>query len=372
MSLVTRCGSPTVLHGGHFFSVLLVALSGCALTSTLPELPTAENLARKEKQTISLAQLAEQRGQDTDAKHIYEELIKKNPKHQLAHHRLGVMAAKNGKYAEADEHFFQAYEIGPKSPQLLSDMGYRLFIENRLPEAEKMYREALAIEPKHPTANNNLGLVLGQQGRSDEALQCFLRVNSEAQAHCSLGYVLTQIARIDEAKFHFNQSLSHDPNLRAAANGLLYLTGNYQPRQPVAPSNPLLPPQQVAATLPPAQPMQAGWNQLPVTENKVPVNPQPPAGTLSWNGPQAAVPQSPPATTQTGGVQPVAYNSAMPAYHHGTAPSVGSTTAPYSGPMGAPMQFSNGIPQGATPYGTSQVAPSVMAPAPAANPYSGS
>ncbi len=371
MSLVTPFGRPLSLRVGHCACLLFVALSGCALTSTLPELPTAENLARKEKQTISLAQLAEQRGQDADAKHIYEELIKKNPKHQLAHHRLGVMAAKNGKYTEADEHFFQAYEIGPKSPQLLSDMGYRLFLENRLPDAEKMYREALAIEPKHPTANNNLGLVLGQQGRSDEALQCFLRVNSEAQAHCSLGYVLTQIARIDEAKFHFNQALSHDPNLRPAANGLLYLTGNYQPRQPAAPSNPLLPPQQVAASLPPAQPMQAGWNQLPVSETKVAANPQPPAGTVSWNGPQAAAPQTAPTPTQTGGVQPVTYNSAMPAYN-GTAPSVGSTTAPYSGPMGTPMQFSNGIPQGATPYGNSQIAPPVMAPAPAANPYSGS
>lgn len=373
--------------------------SGCALMEKIPPLPTAENQRKAEMQKMSLARLSEEKGNYADAKHIYTEMLKKNPDHADAHRRLAVIATRENKFAEADEHFHKAWQIGPQTAGLATDMGYRLYLEHRLAEAEQMLRKAIEIEPQHQTAHNNLGLVLGQMGRIDEAMACFVKVNKEAEAHANLAHVLTQIGRIEEAKREYSIALSQDPNMRSAANGLLALTGNLRPlsNQPLGPNpngpspqpapivagnstpltsaQPALPPQPVSAN--------GGWQPLQVVEQRVPVNPQAPSTTLSWNGPQPTVqdlPQGalPPGTPPAGYVaagqqlpganaaQPVAYATPtntppQPAaqqtlYQGPPAPYGGAQATPrtpsYAGPESYPMQFSNGISPQAGPPGT--------------------
>jgi Flp pilus assembly protein TadD len=369
----------------------------------LPPLPTAENLRKAEQQKMSLARLSEEKGNLADARHIYEELLKKNPNHYEAHRRMGVVATRESKFAEADQHFHKAWQIGPQTAGLATDMGYRLYLEHRLPEAEQMLRKAVEMEPNHPAANNNLGLVLGQMNRIDEAMACFRKVNSEADAHANLAYVMTQIGRTEEAKQEFSIALSKDPNMRSAANGLLALTGNLRPMQRNSIPNPSGPqqngpavanngPQPNQAQMP--QPTQnltpsSGWQSVPLVEQRVPVNPQAPSQTVAWNGPQPTVPNppqgygppggfgpqpgnnppagfvaGPPQSQNSNNAQPASYqgnqqsNQGQQAAYQGQPAPYGGVPAYYNrvpanaGPESYPMQFSNGISAQAGPPGT--------------------
>ena len=391
---------------------ILLATSGCAMIEKIPPLPTKANRLKAEQQKVALAKLSEERGSEADARHIYEEVIKKNPEHQEAHRRLAIMATKEGKFAEADAHFQKAWAIGPQTTTLLCDMGYRLYLEHRLTEAEALLRQAVEREPQNAVANNNLGLVLGQLNRFDEALQCFRRVNGEAEAHANMGYVLAQLGRNQEAAFAFNQALTNDPSMRSAANGLLAITGNLKQLPAQSPMNPQSPgldsPQAIAAQQPnggsfpnPGGPAdithadpQRGWQPLTLTEGKATLNPAAPSLAANWQGPippsapaqqpspslpggpQYAAQQAPPPgyysprpsgppqpytnspSAATNGVQPTAYwsanqNRSEAAYYQGPA-------APYGGqqmggpvpadlsPGGLPAQFSNGIPANAS------------------------
>ncbi len=366
-------------------ALLSVIGSGCAMIEKLPPLPTAENLRKAEQQKISLARLSEEKGNLADARHIYQELLKKDPNHYEAHRRLGVVATRESKFAEADEHFHKAWQIGPQTASLATDMGYRLYLEHRLTEAEQMLRKAIELEPHNATANNNLGLVLGQMNRIDEAMVCFRKVNSEAEAHANLAYVLTQIGRVDEAKMEFNIALSKDPSMRSAANGLLALTGNLKPLPrnvlPTGPgqqnNGPMVAgngPQPNQGQLPQPTPglnANSGWQPVQVVEQRVPVNPQAASSTVAWNGPQPTVQNPPQGYGPPGGFGPSGNNAQPVAYQQGGQPNQGQQAvyqgqpAPYggapanynrvpanAGPESYPMQFSNGISPQAGPPGT--------------------
>ena len=196
---------------------------GCISLPPLPEIPTPKVLAKREAQTVALAQICERRGQPEEAVHMYNKLLEKNPKHALAHHRLAVMSSADGKFAEADEHFGAAWQYGPHSPELYNDMGYRLYLEGRFDESEKMYRDALALKSNFPACWNNLGLVIGLQGRYQESLAAFRQVNSEAESESNFAYVLAQHGKLAAAQAHYNKALSLNPDLKPAAKAMIQL-----------------------------------------------------------------------------------------------------------------------------------------------------
>jgi Flp pilus assembly protein TadD len=235
-----------------------LAAAGCFQLPKVPELPTPKVLAQREKQKVAMAQLLERRGQPDEAKHIYTGLIEKNPKHGLAQHRLGVMAAQEGKFAEADEHFLRAWQVGPPTAALLNDMGYRLYLENRLNEAEKLFRDALALDANYQSALNNLGLVLGQEGRFQESMMAFRQANDEAEAEANLAYILSQHGQLAAAQAHYSRALTLNQDLRPAAQGLLQVNAREE-RQRLAygaarSRQQPLPTAMPSANMPPAQP----------------------------------------------------------------------------------------------------------------------
>jgi Tfp pilus assembly protein PilF len=204
-------------------AMVCAGLTGCSQLPKLPELPTPKNLAKKAKQTMSVARLCESRGQPEEAKKMYQTMIQKDPRNRVAHQRLAIILTQQGKFAEADQHFAKAWELGPPTADLLSDMGYRLYLEHRLEDSERVLRQALDIQPQHPAATNNLGLVLGQQGRFQEALMTFRLVSNEAEAEANLAYVLAVCGESKSAQQHYNKALSLNEDLKPAAKALVDL-----------------------------------------------------------------------------------------------------------------------------------------------------
>jgi hypothetical protein len=91
---------------------------------------------------------------------LYLAALRENPQDGLTHHRLGVLLAKRGELALAEEHLRAAAAHSPDSAEAANDLGYCCFLQGRLKEAEASLRRALEINPNHQMAANNLGSVL--------------------------------------------------------------------------------------------------------------------------------------------------------------------------------------------------------------------
>lgn len=206
----------------------LSKLSGGVPSTPAPAKPKTLARGSREESQLAMARLQERRGQTREAEAVYRAMISKFPDHPLAWHRLGVMSAKAGKYAEAEEYLQRSRQAAPANAALLSDLGYLYCLQHRLNDAERVLREAIAIEPHHVAANNNLGLVLGEMGRFEESMTAFKRVGTESQALANLAYVHSQLGNLAEAQSLYSRALSIDDTLRPAAEAMIQIAQRQQ------------------------------------------------------------------------------------------------------------------------------------------------
>lgn len=197
---------------------------GCASMSPRNMIPW-EFETRQEKidRLLSVARLHERHEQTDEATHIYRQVLVVDAKNTAAMHRLGVIAVRDGRLADAQQQFDQALASGKPSPELLGDVGYLYYLRHDLPAAEAQLRAALQADPRDRRSRNNLGLVLGEQGRFDEALVEFRQAGSEAEALANLAYVQSQMGQLAEAEKNYHQALERDNSLRSAAEALVQL-----------------------------------------------------------------------------------------------------------------------------------------------------
>ena len=195
--------------------------SGCAALSNFPA-PFYTTKKQVDTQ-MAIARVQEEQGETSSAKKVYEEIVKKKPKHSGAHQRLAIIAVKHGKPKTAEEHFNIARKHDPKNLQLLNDLGYFYYLEGRLTEAEQILSEVVDEDPGQMRAVNNLGLVVGLQGRTTEAYDLFRKVGTEADAQANLAFVFAQLGEVEKAQFHYSRALTHNPRMKPAAHALLQI-----------------------------------------------------------------------------------------------------------------------------------------------------
>ncbi len=188
---------------------------------------------------FAVARLAEKRGEYEKAKSMYQSLLKRQHEQQPIIHRLGVIAAREGRFEDANQLFDSALRSGPANPEILTDQGYCYYIQGDLPAAERSLRDAVAMQPRHPRANNNLAVVVGLQGRFDESLSLFRRISDLPEAYANLAYVYTQRGMLDEAFETYNKALTMDNSLEVAAEAWLQVAELRKQRNKAAAENEL-------------------------------------------------------------------------------------------------------------------------------------
>lgn len=179
---------------------------------------------------LALARLSERRGQPEAAERMYRKLLDEEPDNPVPYHRLAVMNARQGRFDEANKLFEDALRLAPRDARLLSDVGYCYYLQQRMEEAEKYLRQAHELAPSDRSTCNNLAMLLGEQGKYQEALAMFRRVNSEAESLANLGYVYTRRGELELAKANYDRALSLDPELRPAAEAMIQLS-EFEERQ---------------------------------------------------------------------------------------------------------------------------------------------
>ena len=202
--------------------------SGAAASASAPKASANKKGAAKsssqEEESVAMAMLTglnyERARNWNQARRVYEEIRRKHPEHVEAAHRLGIVADAQRRHAEAEQLFLFALEREPRNAALLADLGYCYYLQGQLAKAEAALVKATRLEPSNQRYWNNLGLVLGHQGRYDEALDCFRKSGSEADAQYNLAFVYAAQERVEDAKRCFQAALTSDPTHRRAREAL--------------------------------------------------------------------------------------------------------------------------------------------------------
>jgi tetratricopeptide (TPR) repeat protein len=147
----------------------------------------------KQTQTDLLLALGtnyENHGNLTAAAKAYQDVLALGP-HPEAAHRLALVSLKQGEPERALELLKSCVSATPGDQELLTDLGYALYLGGDLAGAEEWTRRGLALDGRHPRALTNLGLILACTDRVEEALQAFQRAGcSEADALSNVGHAL--------------------------------------------------------------------------------------------------------------------------------------------------------------------------------------
>lgn len=131
-----------------------------------------------------------QQGNLLDAQANYLEVVKRQPNHATANHRLAVIADRQQDFFSAERYYQAAYAVAPTDANLLNDIGYSYLLQSRFNEAEQYLQLALKRNPSHNNAINNLGTLYAKQGRADQSLAYFRRVTNDADAQARVAQLL--------------------------------------------------------------------------------------------------------------------------------------------------------------------------------------
>lgn len=162
----------------------------------------------------------ERTGEWNKAREAYEEIRRKEPENVEAAHRLGIVADNQRRHAEAEQLFLFALERQPRNAALLADLGYCYYLQGQFAKAESALSKATKLEPANHRYWNNLGLVVGHQRRYEEALDCFRKTGSEADAQYNLAFIFAAQERVADARRSFQAALVADPTHRRAREAL--------------------------------------------------------------------------------------------------------------------------------------------------------
>jgi tetratricopeptide (TPR) repeat protein len=181
-------------------------------------------------------------GQLHDAIALYRRAIALNPESAEVHNNLGNALQQFGWLDEAVACYHRALEIRPDYPDAHNNLGNAMAGQGRLDEAVAAIRRALELRPDYPAAHrslelalqaqqemaagcrapddpiahNNLGNAFQQQGRLDEAIDCYHRAIAlrpdYPEVYSNLGNALQQQAKLEEAVDCYRRALELRPD----------------------------------------------------------------------------------------------------------------------------------------------------------------
>jgi len=94
---------------------------------------------------------------------FWSDVVSKTPHNYRAHNNLGNALYKQGRTAEAIEHYLQALRIKPDFEEAHNSLAIALFRKGNIEGAIAHFRKALRINPGYVDAKNNLKKALMMQ-----------------------------------------------------------------------------------------------------------------------------------------------------------------------------------------------------------------
>ena len=226
-------------------SMMLFSFAGCsnlaslkrsvagAGTSNPPMALPQTQLANPAGQELAIAwetaQLAEQRGLDSEAIAAYRQVRAADPTRPGVAHALAVLYDRSTMTDAAAREYQTALIENPKDANLHCDHGYFLYSTGSLEQAEAALRESLRLQPEHRQATINLALVIGKQGRFDESEQLFTRAIGPAAALHNVGMLRLQSGQSTTGGEMLAEAARRDPSIGQSPRVLAWLKSHPRP-----------------------------------------------------------------------------------------------------------------------------------------------
>lgn len=140
-----------------------------------------------------------------------------------ANNLLGLAYDRRGWHQQAREHYERALSVAPGDPQVLSNLGYSLYLDDRHKDALDKLKRAARLAPASTHIQNNLALVYGRLRKYDEAYKHFARAGGELYARLQTGAMLDSAGRDRDAIKHFEAARRLDPASTEALRRLITL-----------------------------------------------------------------------------------------------------------------------------------------------------
>jgi tetratricopeptide (TPR) repeat protein len=162
-------------------------------------------------------------GELTQAKAIYEEILKTQPRHAEVLNLLGLVAAQDNNMPLAANLMDQAIACDPRNVEAYCNKGTLLKQLRKFDAALACYNQAIEIDGQSAAAHFNHGLISQELKLFDSALASYDRaiaINSDfTEAHYGRGSILQQLDQGNAALASFDRAIALDPDFSEAYSG---------------------------------------------------------------------------------------------------------------------------------------------------------
>ncbi len=165
---------------------------------------------------------------------IYRELTQKYPGAPTLWFELGLAAAKELDFDEADRAFTRTAELAPKDVSMLVLLGQQYHQLRRLDKARACFQAAVQADSRSLHAQLTLADWYERERRLDDAWQCVEDCGSQVAAHCFRARLLHRQGRNSAAETLLRDLIKNDPpdvhlkfTLRHQLAVVLDASGNY-------------------------------------------------------------------------------------------------------------------------------------------------
>jgi tetratricopeptide (TPR) repeat protein len=161
-----------------------------------------------------------QKGQLAKAQALYEQVLKRQPRHFDSLHLLGVIACQTKQPERAVELIDQAIAINPHVAAAYSNRGLALNDLEQSDAALANFDKAIAIQPDHAEAYNNRGNVLKGLKQLEAAVQSYDQAIAlkpdYAEAYNNRGNALKDLRQLAAAVRSYDQAIALKPDYAEA------------------------------------------------------------------------------------------------------------------------------------------------------------
>jgi tetratricopeptide (TPR) repeat protein len=155
------------------------------------------------------------RGRLAEAMAGYKQVLRQDPTHAGAFHRLGLLVDQIGEPAKAEPFLREAARLRPHAAPLYADLALNLRRQKRETDAATALRAALALDPADPSILFAYGAQRDDQGGRGTALyrRALLLAPRQPELHNNLGLCLCEEGEDAAAVEHLRIALLFDPAL---------------------------------------------------------------------------------------------------------------------------------------------------------------
>ena len=186
----------------------------------------------------NLASALHKLGDKNQAIRCLQKAVTLNPGLSAAQLRLGGLLVEGGRYSEAETHLSPLAETADSDSLAVSLLAIAKHRLGKLTEAERLFRRVSERDGGSFAAHSNLGIVLLEDGRCEEALECFAKALALrpdlTEAHLNRIKALACLRRIDEAERELERVRKTEPDKADSLFDLRATRGRIEDELPIA------------------------------------------------------------------------------------------------------------------------------------------